>query len=689
MTDPISLTTDVAAWIAVALALIALVGIVGPLLLLRESRSERSQALNEVDSQHGYVSKGLSLGRRGRIFHTVKVPDLILAIRLRGRYRKRHDRGWATQVNINAFDITIDDGPSIIDEVFEINSTSSKALLRGITGSLSWTRAVTATEAPRDQICFATLPLSARQVLMSRIMSSATELRVELSSNLCPCKALPLIAAWSTGLKLCEQAWMIVEVCSPSPTLSYQRLKMATTTTRAIGANFLTANIAMDLQIFSGSHTFTSYHELYYVSTLVLGVFSSAFKQSFSISSVGGRELAQTLYEVDEMFRKRPSTLPDDVKDIIGILALCSPRFQLQLRVITSQVEHARQEINSGERENASFSVKIDMSKKVICTAIIVGWQIEHSLDFSEAFGVEPTGSETPQIYSHKVDIILAALRAGIRCSMFPSTLPSEPLIALVRQLGDVIHLSPNDRPRYFSQMDSSQRRNYGHEENIDMLPPQNRGYDERIDMLPSQNRGYDERIYTQEIAHMDYEGIEATNYENLQLHGPILIRPAVRIFTAAPESPQSSPPTSSLLSSEDGASSADDRPVWTRCARRYLSLETLVGKNIDFQVDINDSDYVLIERWVPQDELATLFKDSRKLRKKRETLRQRIQAREIVLQGNRLLLAHTYNNDNGMSANENENEGGAQNAEQDRYENENGLFEPVDASVGTFELYD
>jgi hypothetical protein len=73
MADPVALSSDIGTW----LALVALIGIVGPLLLWRQARSERSQALNAIDSQNtGNVTKGLPFGRGIRVFRTINVAQL-------------------------------------------------------------------------------------------------------------------------------------------------------------------------------------------------------------------------------------------------------------------------------------------------------------------------------------------------------------------------------------------------------------------------------------------------------------------------------------------------------------------------------------------------------------------------------------------------------------------------------------
>lgn len=75
--DRLTLAGVIGTWVAAGLAVVALFGIVGPLLLLREKRSERFEALNAIDSQNtGYTRNGLKLRGKGRFFLKVQAPLL-------------------------------------------------------------------------------------------------------------------------------------------------------------------------------------------------------------------------------------------------------------------------------------------------------------------------------------------------------------------------------------------------------------------------------------------------------------------------------------------------------------------------------------------------------------------------------------------------------------------------------------
>ncbi|KAF5554618.1 transcription factor Cys6 [Fusarium mexicanum] len=73
--------------------------------------------------------------------------------------------------------------------------------------------------------------------------------------------------------------------------------------------------------------------------------------------------------------------------------------------------------------------------------------------------------------------------------------------------------------------------------------------------------------------------------------------------------------------SEETGSAVQQDRPVYTRFARKHLSLETLREFNINFDFDA-DPEYVLVKRWVPEAEQDRMWVHTKIIREKRaETL--------------------------------------------------------------------
>lgn len=80
MPDTTDLVSAVGTWVAVGLALIALVGIVAPVLVWKATLSERNRALNSLQESgaetFGYVGSGLWTGRKVRIFRAVRAPLL-------------------------------------------------------------------------------------------------------------------------------------------------------------------------------------------------------------------------------------------------------------------------------------------------------------------------------------------------------------------------------------------------------------------------------------------------------------------------------------------------------------------------------------------------------------------------------------------------------------------------------------
>jgi uncharacterized Tic20 family protein len=61
--DKIGLAGTISTWVAALLAIVALLGVVGPLLIWRANRTERQMALKAVDSElaehEGFMTKGL------------------------------------------------------------------------------------------------------------------------------------------------------------------------------------------------------------------------------------------------------------------------------------------------------------------------------------------------------------------------------------------------------------------------------------------------------------------------------------------------------------------------------------------------------------------------------------------------------------------------------------------------------
>lgn len=80
MADSLDVSSTIGTWLAAGVAIIALVGIVGPWLALRASFSERNRALNTVfDKDQKYITSGIQLGGGVRLFRRVKAPKLDLS----------------------------------------------------------------------------------------------------------------------------------------------------------------------------------------------------------------------------------------------------------------------------------------------------------------------------------------------------------------------------------------------------------------------------------------------------------------------------------------------------------------------------------------------------------------------------------------------------------------------------------
>lgn len=75
--DTVDLTSAIGTWVATAIAIAALVGVVGPYLALQASLSDRNRAMNAVQDFSGkYVTRGYRLTRGMRIFRRIRVPNL-------------------------------------------------------------------------------------------------------------------------------------------------------------------------------------------------------------------------------------------------------------------------------------------------------------------------------------------------------------------------------------------------------------------------------------------------------------------------------------------------------------------------------------------------------------------------------------------------------------------------------------
>ncbi|KAF5236596.1 hypothetical protein FANTH_11207 [Fusarium anthophilum] len=69
--------------------------------------------------------------------------------------------------------------------------------------------------------------------------------------------------------------------------------------------------------------------------------------------------------------------------------------------------------------------------------------------------------------------------------------------------------------------------------------------------------------------------------------------------------------------SDEIGPPAQEGRPVYTRFARKHLSLETLREFNINFDFDV-DPEYVLVRRWVPEAEQDQIWMHTKIIRQRR-----------------------------------------------------------------------
>ncbi|KAM0425466.1 hypothetical protein ACHAPT_009255 [Fusarium lateritium] len=175
-------STDVAStvgtWIAVVVAIVALISIIAPCLLFRAAHTERSQALNAVDdADTGYVTQRLRLTENIHL-HRVQAPLLdqpptggygdslhirrgeawfpihrlhILGIGLRGRYEHRKDRGESRAAGTRPQLLT--EGDIKRNKAYETSLTAE--VLYGPTGTLWWRQTLNGEAERLDELYFA------------------------------------------------------------------------------------------------------------------------------------------------------------------------------------------------------------------------------------------------------------------------------------------------------------------------------------------------------------------------------------------------------------------------------------------------------------------------------------------------------------------------------------------------------
>ncbi|CAI6087580.1 unnamed protein product [Clonostachys chloroleuca] len=75
--SPVDLASGVGTWLAAGLAIVALLGVVAPLLAIQSSMSDKNRALNAVQDQpQKYISQGYHLWTGYRAFRRIRVPNL-------------------------------------------------------------------------------------------------------------------------------------------------------------------------------------------------------------------------------------------------------------------------------------------------------------------------------------------------------------------------------------------------------------------------------------------------------------------------------------------------------------------------------------------------------------------------------------------------------------------------------------
>ena len=92
MVSGTELASVIGTWAAVGLALVALLGIITPILLIRRANSERNLALNAIDDErHEFVRRHIKMPGFRNFGRSIIVPNLENAPALHGQSLRRDD----------------------------------------------------------------------------------------------------------------------------------------------------------------------------------------------------------------------------------------------------------------------------------------------------------------------------------------------------------------------------------------------------------------------------------------------------------------------------------------------------------------------------------------------------------------------------------------------------------------------
>ena len=95
MASGTELASVIGTWAAVGLALVALLGIITPILLIRRANSERNLALNAIDDEgHEFVRRHIKMPGLRNFGRSIIVPNLENAPALHGQSLRRYDRAF-------------------------------------------------------------------------------------------------------------------------------------------------------------------------------------------------------------------------------------------------------------------------------------------------------------------------------------------------------------------------------------------------------------------------------------------------------------------------------------------------------------------------------------------------------------------------------------------------------------------
>lgn len=177
----------VGTWVAAGVAIIALVGIAGPILIWRASRTERHRALAAIgDDNNGYMSKGIRLGPNTYLGQRIRAPILKTIPRLTDKNLKwssaslKETRSPSTWVQfgalLNAYGVEFSRGDSLVIKHGKALLPVHPLWVLGIGKDPSASRAMSTTLCKLDNVL---AQLGSQEKVVDHIIGMLTVTNVE------------------------------------------------------------------------------------------------------------------------------------------------------------------------------------------------------------------------------------------------------------------------------------------------------------------------------------------------------------------------------------------------------------------------------------------------------------------------------------------------------------------------------